>query len=314
VKIAIASGKGGTGKTTLAVNLAVALGRQRSAVEEEQTGGQDFTDSREAMDGKVAVGLLDCDVEEPNCHLYLKPQFAADQTVNVLIPQVDEEACTGCGLCARVCEFNALLALPAVPLLLPELCHACGVCAYVCPNKAISEVERPVGQVGAGTVEGLYFRFGALNVGEARATPVIRAVKDLSGAPALDTVILDAPPGVACPAVETMRGADYVLLVTEPTPFGLHDLELAVEATRELGLPFGVVINRAGVGDSRVSDFCRTQNIPVLLEIPDDRQIAEACSRGQVFSATNKQFAHKLCALVSRVQAEIGIATTSGGR
>lgn len=279
MRIVVASGKGGTGKTTLAVNLAVALR------------------------GYAAVGLLDCDVEEPNCHLFLKPPFAAAQPVNAVVPLIDRSACTGCGLCARLCEFNALLALPDAPLLLPELCHACGVCAYVCPNRAISETERTVGQLGAGEVDGLYFRWAVLNVGEARATPVIQAVKDLATAPRLDIVILDAPPGTACPAVETMRGADYLVLVTEPTPFGLYDLKLAVEAARTLNLPFGVVINRADSVDSRISDFCEQEQIDVLLEIPNDRRIAEACARGEIYSTRDPEFAAELRAFVARLQA-----------
>lgn len=283
-RIVIASGKGGTGKTTLAVNLATALA------------------------GRGAVGLLDCDVEEPNCHLYLRPPFDADQPVGTPIPVIDTAVCTGCGLCARACEFNALLALPRAPLLLPELCHGCGTCAYVCPEEAISETEREIGLVGAGEVGGIYFRWGRLNVGEARSTPVIKAVKDLWAAPPLDAVIVDAPPGVACPAVEALRGADYAVLVTEPTPFGLHDLRLAVETARRLDIPFGVVINRAGLGDSRVNDFCASEDISVLLEIPDDRRIAEACSRGEVLAAHDEAFADILRRLAAEVSARAGRA------
>lgn len=270
MNIVIASGKGGTGKTTLSVNFAVALA------------------------GRRTVGLLDCDVEEPDCHLYLKPSFGATQSVGTTVPVIDAQACTGCGLCARACEFHALLALPGLPLLLPELCHGCGTCAFVCPEEAISDGTRAVGTIGAGDVAGLYFRWGVLNVGEARSDPVIRAVKDLSAGPQLDIVILDAPPGVACATIATMRGADYAVLVTEPTPFGLHDLGLAIQAARELRLPHGVVVNRVGIGDDRVQRFCQRERVPVLMEIPDDRRIAEACSRGEVFAATNPDFAEAL--------------------
>jgi len=279
VKIVIASGKGGTGKTTLAVNLAVALAEE------------------------VSIGLLDCDVEEPNCHLYLKPPFEATESVGTPTPVIDEQACTGCGLCASACEFNALLALPDVPLLLPELCHGCGACAFVCPEEAISEADREIGLVGSGEVGGVYFRWGRLHVGEARSTPVIRAVKDLAAAPPLDTVIIDAPPGVACPAVETLRGADYAVLVTEPTPFGLNDLRLAVQTARKMNIPYGVVVNRAGIGDSRVNDFCLADGIPILMEIADNRLIAEACSRGEVFAATDATFASALRAFAADLQA-----------
>ena len=287
MKIVIASGKGGTGKTTLAVNLAIALAGERS------------------------VGLLDCDVEEPNCHLYLKPPFDATESVGTSVPVIDEQACTGCGLCARACEFHALLALPGAPLLLPELCHSCGVCAYVCPEEAISDGSREIGVLGSGKVGAIYFRWGRLNVGEARSTPVIRAVKNLATAPPLDTVIIDAPPGVACPTVETMRGADFAVLVTEPTPFGLHDLKLAVETARQMNIPCGVVVNRAGIGDSRVNDFCAAEGVPILLEIPDNRRIAEACSRGEVFSATDEAFADELRTFASDVLARLEKVTTS---
>ena len=288
--IVIASGKGGTGKTTLAVNLA------------------------QAMASQCRVGLLDCDVEEPNCHLYLKPDFAPDKPVTVPVPSINPETCNACGLCARACKFNALLALPKEPLLLPELCHSCGLCTMVCPEKAISETPREVGKLGsgkihtsvvsntqvAGTSKELYFRWGVLNVGEARALPVISAVKSLSQAPPLDLVIVDAPPGVACPAIEAMRKADVAILVTEPTPFGLHDLRLAVEAAVELGVPVGVVVNRMGVGDLRVHDFCRRSGIPVWLEIPEDRRIAEACSRGELLANFDQDFASKLRTLASQ--------------
>ena len=281
VQIVIASGKGGTGKTTLSVNLATALASQTS------------------------VGLLDCDVEEPNCHLYLKPPFGVTQPVGTPVPTVNEELCTGCGVCAGACAFHALLALPRAPLLLPELCHSCGVCAYVCPEEAISEIGREIGLIGAGEVGGIYLRWGRLHVGEARCTPLIRAVKDLSGAPQLDVVIVDAPPGVACPAVLTMQDADFAVLVTEPTPFGLHDLRLAVETSRQLGIPCGVVINRAGIGDQRVNEFCVAEGVPILLEIPDDRRIAEACSRGEVFSAADEAFASELRAFALALLARI---------
>jgi MinD superfamily P-loop ATPase len=263
MQIVIASGKGGTGKTTVAVNLALVMAEE------------------------AAVGLLDCDVEEPNCHLYLRPSFAATAPVTTMVPDIDEAICTGCGACARACRFHALVALPGRPLLLPELCHGCGVCTYACPEVAIAQGSREIGGVGAGFVQGVYLKWGSLNVGEARSAPVIREVKNLTGAPPLDLVIIDAPPGVACPAVEAMKDSDYAILVTEPTRFGLHDLRLVVDTARELGVPFGVVINRAGIGDDGVVKYCREQQIPVLLEIPQDRGIAEASSRGETLAGVD---------------------------
>jgi MinD superfamily P-loop ATPase len=245
---------------------------------------------------------------EPDCHLYLKPPFEASTPVGTPVPVVDADACTACGLCARACEFHALLALPGRPLLLPELCHGCGVCAFVCPEEAISESTRVIGAVGGGAVNGLYFRWGRLNVGEARSTPLIRAVKDVSSVPPLDVVIIDAPPGVSCPAIEAMRGADFAVLVTEPTPFGLHDLRLALQAVRELGLPHGVVVNRAGIGDDRVQQACAEQCVGILSEIPEDRRVAEAGSRGEVLAASDPAFAAGLRDLAREILSRAAVA------
>ncbi len=290
MKIVVASGKGGTGKTTVSVNMAVAL----------------------AAAGE-SVGLLDCDVEEPNCHLFLKPSSAPSLSVTVDIPQVDPAYCTGCGLCARACEFNALLALPGIPLLLPELCHGCGVCKYVCPEEAIDDLGREIGQVGCEDLEGVHFRWGRLNIGEARATPVIAAVKDLKEAPPLETVIVDAPPGVACPAVETLRGGDFAILVTEPTPFGLHDLKLAVETARILGIPHGVVVNRAGLGEDAVYEYCNSADVPILLEIADDRHVAEICSRGDLVVHSDPEYAASMRALVAAVRTRVKDEVAAAG-
>jgi MinD superfamily P-loop ATPase len=278
MRIVIASGKGGTGKTTVAVNLAVTMARE------------------------MRVGLLDCDVEEPNCHLYLRPPFDADEPVWTTNPQIDPEVCTGCAVCARSCRFHALVALPGRPLLMPELCHGCGVCAFVCPNHAISDTVREVGVVGAGAVGRLYLRWGRLHVGQARSTPLIRAVKDLSGAPALDLVIIDAPPGVACPAVEAMKGADFVVLVAEPSRFGLYDLRLAIQTTKEVGIPTGVVINRVGIAESGIGQLCLDERIPILLGIPEDRRIAEAGSRGEAHAVTDHALAASLRGLADSVR------------
>ncbi|MBK7701796.1 MAG: ATP-binding protein [bacterium] len=252
--IAVASGKGGTGKTTLAVNLAEAFGSR--------------------------VQLLDCDVEEPNDHLFLGGDWAGEEVVTIPVPKVDENLCNGCGECSRFCQCHAIAVLATGPLVFPEMCHGCGGCARICPTGAITETGRRIGVVSrlqSGHIELIH---GCLDVGVATVPPLIHAVKARlqRGVPA----ILDAPPGTSCPVVATLRGVDYVVLVTEPTPFGLHDLGLAADMVRALGLPFGVVVNRVGIGDDRVHVHCRRQAIPILAEIPEDRRIAEVYSRGGV--------------------------------
>lgn len=252
--VAVASGKGGTGKTTVSVNLARVLGSE--------------------------VRLLDCDVEEPNAHLFLKGSKIKEEIVTIPIPQVDESLCDGCGECGKFCEYHAIVTFGTAPLVFPEMCHGCGGCTMVCPPKAIREIDKRIGVVETLQAGNITLIQGLLDVGSAMAPPLIRAVKAhlQNGLPA----ILDAPPGTSCPVIATLRETDFVVLVTEPTPFGLHDLKLAVDMVRVLGIPFGIVVNRVGVGDDRVHVYCNEQNIPVILEIPDDRRIAEAYSRGEL--------------------------------
>ncbi len=252
MKIAIASGKGGTGKTTVSVNLARTLG--------------------------VPVQLLDCDVEEPNAHLFLKGNKIKEEIVTIPIPEVDEALCDGCGECGKFCKYHAIVTFGTAPLIFPELCHGCGGCTMVCPPKAIREIGRRIGVVETIKSEHITLIGGRLDVGVAMAPPLIRAVKERlsDNMPA----ILDAPPGTSCPVIAAIRETDIVLLVTEPTPFGLNDLSLAVDMVRELQIPFAVIVNRMGSGDGRVHDFCKKENIPILIDIPDDRRIAEAYSRG----------------------------------
>ena len=252
--IAIASGKGGTGKTTVAVNLA-----------------------RTLADMGKPVKYIDCDVEEPNGHIFLKPQITATESVGISVPVVDEEKCNGCRKCAETCQYHAIAVLRKA-LIFPELCHGCGGCALVCPTKAISEKNRIIGVVENGKARNMDFAQGRLNVGEPMSPPLIRAVKKKALSNGVS--LLDAPPGTSCPVVATVRNVDYVLLVTEPTPFGLNDLKLAVEVVRQLNLSFGVIINRADTGNDKVVRYCKDERIPVLLEIADDRRIAEAYSRG----------------------------------
>ncbi|KKG18106.1 (4Fe-4S)-binding protein [Methanosarcina sp. 2.H.T.1A.6] len=255
MNIAIASGKGGTGKTTVAVNLALAL---------------------------EDVQLFDCDVEEPNCNLFLGFELEPVEEVTCLVPEINPDKCTLCEKCADFCKYNALAALPNKIMFFPSLCHGCGGCSLVCPAGAIEEKLRSIGRIEkASSQTSLKFLRGILNIGEAMATPVIRSLQRH-----LDEsrpVIFDSPPGTACPVLAVMGCADYCVLVTESTPFGFHDFLLALEATRALNVPVGVVLNRDGLGDSRVEEFCRAEGIPILLRIPNDRMIARLYSEGIPF-------------------------------
>jgi MinD superfamily P-loop ATPase len=252
--ISVASGKGGTGKTLVATSLAISL-KDRERVQ-----------------------LLDCDVEEPNDHIFLKPVITSSEAVCIPIPEVDEKKCTYCGKCAEMCAYHAIAVFAQHVLVFPNLCHGCGACSYLCPEKAIKEVGRGIGVVEWGQSDGVEFAHGKLNVGEAMPTPVIRRVKAKANRDGI--VIIDVSPGTSCPVMESIKDSDFCLLVTEPTPFGLNDLILAVETVKELGVSCGVVINRAGVGDRKVERYCLKEGIPILLTIPLDTEIARLNSRG----------------------------------
>jgi MinD superfamily P-loop ATPase len=252
--ISVASGKGGTGKTLVATSLALSLKDQQK------------------------VQLLDCDVEEPNDHIFLKPVITRSEAVCIPIPEVDEKKCAYCGKCAEVCAYHAIAVILKNILVFPELCHGCGACSYLCPEKAITEVGREIGIVECGHSNSVNFVQGKLNVSEAMPTPVIRKVKEKANHDGI--IIIDVSPGTSCPVVESIKGSDFCLLVTEPTPFGLNDLILAVETVKELGVSYGVVVNRAGVGDEEVEEYCLKENIPVLLTIPLDMEIARLYSHG----------------------------------
>jgi len=257
--IVVASGKGGTGKTTVATSLALIAAEQDN------------------------VRFMDCDVEAPNAGLFLNPDLDTRKEVGILIPQVDESACTYCGKCAEVCQFHAIAVIGKKTLVFPELCHGCGSCTLVCPDNAISEHLDVMGVLESGpAIHEIDFAQGVMNVGEPMAVPIIRELKKWKPVNTLAIEIRDAPPGASCSVVETIRGAGFVLLVTEPTPFGLHDLKQVAEITRELGLPAGVIVNRDGIGDNAVQEYCDESGIPILMRIPMERRIAEAIASGKL--------------------------------
>ena len=272
--ISIASGKGGTGKTTVATNLALSF----------DTG----------------VQLLDCDVEEPNAHLFIHPSFDKTETITTPVPDVDEEKCNLCGKCGQICQFKAIIVIGETVLPFHELCHSCGGCMAACPEGAIKEKGRELGVIQSGHRNGLEFIHGKLRIGEAMSPPLIRKVRAFADPGKL--TIIDAPPGTSCPVITAMEGADFVLLVTEPTPFGLYDLELAVGAVKVLGMPCGLVINRSDMGDSQVKEYANKQGLPILMEIPFDRRIAEAYSKGNPIVEVMPEWKTKFLALYDQIK------------
>lgn len=275
--VSIASGKGGTGKTSVAVNMALSIRN---------------------------VQLLDCDVEEPNAHLLLHPKISRIESVYILVPVVNEEICDHCGKCSEFCQYNAIFISPEKVLIFPELCHSCGGCTAVCPKKAITEDKHEIGTLKLASTEDLKLVYGELEVGEPMAVPIIREVKrqiDKSR-----NVVLDSPPGTSCPVIETVKGSDFCILVTEPTPFGLHDLKITVQVLEDMKIPFGVVINRADIGDKKVYEYCREKNIPILLEIPFQRRIAELYSKGIPFSLEMPEWKEKFEALFYETRKLVG--------
>jgi MinD superfamily P-loop ATPase len=252
--ISVASGKGGTGKTTVAVNLALSLEHAQ---------------------------LLDCDVEEPNAQIFLKADITDRKSATVRVPEIDYAKCDFCGKCQEVCAYHALAVLPKKVLLFPQMCHSCGACARLCPKGAIREVDRSIGEIEIGQRGGIDFVQGKLAVGETMAPPLIRQVKSHIDRSCL--TIIDAPPGTSCPMVTAVKGSDFCILVTEPTPFGMNDLQLAIETVKKLGIPYGVVMNRAEPHDLKTRLHFKANDIPVMLQIPFDRKIAELYSVGIPF-------------------------------
>ena len=275
--ISVASGKGGTGKTTVATNLSLSIG--------------------------AGVQLLDCDVEQPNAHLFLHPVFERTEIITTPVPEIDMDKCTLCGKCGDICVFKAIVVVGETVMAFEELCHSCGGCLAVCPEKAISEKGRELGTLQKGHRNGIEFIHGKLRVGEAMSPPLIKKVLE-SRDPSKITIV-DAPPGTSCPVIETMRPADFVLLVTEPTPFGLNDLKLAVGAARILNVPCGLVINRSDMGDDKVRRYAGSENLPVLMEIPFERRIAEAYSRGDMIVEVMPEWKEKFLALFTNIKTRL---------
>lgn len=283
MKIAVASGKGGTGKTMLATSLALSLAT--------------------ATPGQPPL-FVDCDVEAPNAHLFLHPAFTEQQQVGLLIPVVDEVKCTHCGKCAEVCQYHAIVVLGQKTLVFPQLCHGCGSCTAMCPEKAIHEVPDRLGVIERGPAKaGITFMHGILDVGEPMAVPVIRQLKRWAQPAPEQVVIYDSPPGTSCPVVETVRGSDFLLLVTEPTPFGLHDLRLAVQVAGELGIAAGVIINRENGLYPAMEEFCANQQLRVLMHIPFERAIAEGVARSRTLVEIHPEYVDHFLKMLSKIVA-----------
>ncbi len=282
MKIAIASGKGGTGKTTIATNLACSIAR---------------------MDKDVQY--VDCDVEEPNGHIFLKPDIERTEDVSIGVPEVDTELCNGCGKCSQLCQYSAIICLKGKALVFEQLCHSCGGCMAICPQAAIKEKQRRIGIAEFGRADGVCYAAGKLDIGAIQSPALIKHVKKET----IDdgTVIIDVPPGTSCPVIEAVKGADFVILVTEPTPFGLNDLQLAVEMVRELEISFAVAINRCDIGDDRVVRYCQQQDIEILLEIPNDRLVAETYSQGIKIIDALPAYEEKFLQLYQKIDARIAV-------
>ncbi len=279
VTITIASGKGGTGKTLVATSLALSL--------------------------PEGVQFLDCDVEAPNSHIFLNPQWEMEVPTGLVVPRVDESVCTACGECNRVCEFKAIVVIVDKVLVFDELCHGCGACTYICPVDAITEIEKPIGVIRKGSARnGIHFLQGLLNIGEPMATPIIRRLKK-EASPVAKITLRDAPPGTSCPVIESVEGSDYTILVTEPTPFGLNDLKLSVGVCRELNVPLGVIINRADVGDAGIHAYCREEGLPILMEIPLIREVAEGYANGVPLIDVLPQYRDRFQELFDKILKEV---------
>ena len=280
MKISIASGKGGTGKTLVATSIAASL----------------------ASPG-TSVTIADCDVEEPNAYLFFPERTLLERKeCHVPVPVIDEALCTHCGKCSDVCAYHAMAVLPQTVLLFPELCHGCEACTIICPEKAVSETSRGVGELFRAQSDGLQIIWGELRLGEARTTPLIKAVKERAAG---EMVIVDCPPGTSCSLVESVRGTNFCLLVTESTPFGLYDLNIALKVLEKMNIPHGVLVNKSGMGDIKVYEYLEKRNIPLLMEIPLDRKIAELYSRGEILAEKMPEWKAKFAGMVREIEAMI---------
>jgi len=278
LKISIASGKGGTGKTLVATSMAASL----------------------ASSGERRITLADCDVEEPNAYLFFPERTLLERKECLVpVPVINEAKCTHCGKCSEVCAYHALAVLPETVLLFPELCHGCGACTIICPKKAVSETSRSVGELFRARSGGVEVIWGELALGEAQTTPLIKAVKDGAGG---ETVIVDCPPGTSCSLVESVRSTDFCLLVTESTPFGLYDLNIALRVLEKMNIPRAVLVNKSGMGDRKVYEYLKKRNIPLLMEIPLDRKIAQLYSRGEIFAEKMPQWKAKFAVMIREIE------------
>ncbi len=272
--ISVASGKGGTGKTTIAVSIAHYLNNKGTA-----------------------VSILDCDVEEPNVNLFLKSEIKVHETVYIPVPALNEKKCNSCGKCEEICLFNAIVLIKGKPMIFQDICHSCGGCKLVCPTGALTEESKEIGIVEEGYIDNIRYVGGSLKIGEAISPPLIKSVKKHIIENEIN--IIDAPPGTTCPVVESVKGSDYLVLVTEPTPFGLHDLKLSVGMARELGLTFGVVINKAGLGDNKVFDYCSDEGIDIIAEIPNSIELAKKYTAGNFIDYLLENFTREIEKIVS---------------
>ena len=280
MKIVVASGKGGTGKSTLSANFSYVISGNRDVV------------------------LVDCDVEEPNLHLFFEEK-GKESIVTLPIPVIDENKCDFCGKCGEFCQYGAITVLKDQVMVLQNLCHSCGGCLIVCPNDAISEVPKTIGVLWDARINSnLRLITGVLNEGEANGIEIIKTVKRLSESSPL--VIYDSSPGTACPVIETVEGADFCILVTESTPFGLHDLKLAAEVVKKIGVPSGVVINRSDGSDNETEEFCRENDLEILLKIPFDREIAAIQNRGELFSVYYPDWQKQFTDLLDHIESLCG--------